>query len=116
MYDIVHYNPVNNPCSGLPERPRLRGRDTCPGPSCVQACSTPGIFEKSHLLKYPLYPFFRVWAKKLRAEVMSVYPAFRRVECDMMEIRAVGKRRIDRMYYLDTEQQQRYDEQYFIQI
>ena len=59
------------------------------------------------MLKYPLYPFFRVWAKKLRAEVMSVYPAFRSVECDMMEIRAVGKRRIDRMYYLDTEQQQR---------
>ena len=65
------------------------------------------FFKESQLLKYPLYSFLRVWAKKLRAEVMSVYPAFRSVECDMMEIRAVGKRRIDRMYYLDTEQQQR---------
>ena len=50
----------------------------------------------------------RVWAKKLRAEVLSVYPAFRSVECDMAEVRMVGKRRIDRMYYLDSQQQKRY--------
>ena len=37
-----------------------------------------------------------------------MYPAFRSVECNMEEVRMVGKRRIDRMYYLDTEQRQRY--------
>ena len=40
--------------------------------------------------------------------MLSVYPAFRSVECDMAEVRMVGKRRIDRMYYLDTQQQKRY--------
>ena len=48
-----------------------------------------------------------VWAKKLRAEVLAMYPALRSVECDMEEVRAIGKRRIDRMYYLDTEQRLR---------
>ena len=52
-------------------------------------------------------PLNRVWAKKLRAAVLSLYPAFRSVECDMEEVRAVGKMRIDRMYYLDTEQRKR---------
>ena len=49
-----------------------------------------------------------MWAKKLRAEVLSVYPTLRSVECDMEEVRMVGKRRIDRMYYLDIQQQKRY--------
>ena len=63
------------------------------------------------VLQYWFYvlitPVNRVWAKKLRAEVLAMYPALRSVECDMEEVRAVGKRRIDRMYYLDMEQSQR---------
>ena len=80
------------------------------GPKLCPGVFYPRYFQRApitKMLKCPLYSLLRVWAKKLRAEVMSVYPAFRSVECDMMEVRTVGKRRIDRMYYLDTEQRQR---------
>ena len=57
----------------------------------------PGVF----------YP--RVWAKKLRAAVLELYPGYRSVECDMEEVRGAAKHRIDSMYYLDTEQHSRWD-------
>ena len=73
----------------------------------------PGVFYPRYFSIYFILfnvfmtPLNRVWAKKLRAAVLSLYPAFRSVECDMEEVRSVGKMRIDRMYYLDTEQRQR---------
>ena len=47
-----------------------------------------------------------MFAKRLRDFVLVLYPGYRAVQCDMMEVRLESKKNIDRMYFLRSEETQ----------
>ena len=52
------------------------------------------------------YP--QVFAKKLRSWLLDLYPGYRMVDCNMEQVRKIGKMQIDQMYYLNQEERTRY--------
>ena len=81
-------------------------RATCQGPNSATAYSTPGCSPRSCCPRCEHYLIFLSDAKYF-PEVVSLYPAYRGVECGAGETRLRAKLRIDSMYHLTAAERDR---------